>query len=164
MSAVASSLAATRKRTSPAPGLADLDTPQADFAALIVYYGLGTTAEERLRLLRGPRPAGTGVRKSLLGSKAAFGLPTGDQVCCPSRPDFERTVSVKLLHYDSGDAILSAIHERNLHFLHWNRMSLIGRDDGYRRFLPISMGQARALSQSSLCPRDFEIETTPASS
>ncbi|WP_104668363.1 hypothetical protein [Ensifer adhaerens] len=56
------------------------------------------------------------------------------------RPDFETAVSVKLLHTDRGDSVFSAILERDPHFLSWNRMSLIGGDDDYRRFLPISTG------------------------
>ncbi|MBS3652562.1 hypothetical protein KEU06_28700 [Pseudaminobacter sp. 19-2017] len=55
-----------------------------------------------------------------------------------SQPDFERSVSVKLLHPEHGNAVFSAILERDPHFLHWNRMSLIGNHDDYQRFLPIS--------------------------
>ncbi|MCF4098615.1 hypothetical protein [Maritalea mediterranea] len=55
-----------------------------------------------------------------------------------SRLDFESTASVRLLHPDRGEAVFSAIFERDPHFLHWNRMSLVGNDDDYRRFLPIS--------------------------
>lgn len=54
--------------------------------------------------------------------------------------DFESTVSVKLLHPDHGDALFSAILERDPHFLHWNRISLIGSLNDYQRFLPISSG------------------------
>ncbi|RMI05388.1 hypothetical protein U8C41_00385 (plasmid) [Sinorhizobium meliloti] len=57
------------------------------------------------------------------------------------RFDFETTVSVKLLHPDCGDAVFSAILERDPRFLRWNRMSLIGSDDDYRRFLPIRTRQ-----------------------
>lgn len=58
-----------------------------------------------------------------------------------SQPDFENIVSVKLLHPEREAALFSAILERDPHFLHWNRMSLVGNDDDYRRFLPISRGQ-----------------------
>ncbi|MBB4189390.1 hypothetical protein GGE07_006072 [Sinorhizobium terangae] len=57
------------------------------------------------------------------------------------RTDFETTVTVKLLHPDRGDSVFSAILERDPHFLRWNRMSLIGGDDDYGRFLGISVGQ-----------------------
>jgi hypothetical protein len=78
------------------------------------------------------------------------GLRTGSRIVAPAKldqtsrmspPDFEITVSVKLLHPDREATIFSAILERDPHFLHWNRMSLVGNDDDYRRFLPISRGQ-----------------------
>nr|WP_321454618.1 hypothetical protein [uncultured Cohaesibacter sp.] len=59
-----------------------------------------------------------------------------------SRSNFESAVTVKLLHADFGELVFSAIFERDPHFLHWNRMSLIGNFDDYKRSLPISMAQA----------------------
>lgn len=64
------------------------------------------------------------------------------QINWMSRPNYERTVSVRLLHPDRGEAVFSAIFERDPHFLHWNRMSLIGNNDDYGRFLPISLTQS----------------------
>lgn len=78
------------------------------------------------------------------------GLPTGSRIAdlaelsqtdWMSRSDFEKIVSIKLLHPEREATVFSAILERDPHFLNWNRMSLVGNDDDYRRFLSASEGQ-----------------------
>lgn len=57
-----------------------------------------------------------------------------------SRLDFEQAASIRVIDSNRGDALFSAILERDPQFLHWNRISLIGSKDDYRRFLSIKMG------------------------
>ncbi|MVA17627.1 hypothetical protein GOZ94_01540 [Agrobacterium vitis] len=52
--------------------------------------------------------------------------------------DFEKVTSIKLVSPNKGESVFSAIFEQDPHFLHWNRISLIGTDADYRRFLPFS--------------------------